>query len=476
MAVKFNISYNVRRQANDIVSAFHAVKQPIETILNSKNKSKINKVLGEINQKTGVSELSQESISFVDGNRKITLFSQNPFSFRLSEQNIKTHKVEKDLFINNSNLVDAKGFEKNTNSVEKFLNDVCNILDFPLLKLRQMFKNDNFVNFLETFAQRAKLSKQNLETANEIISLFSKIDANIMSISNPVSRSTVKNGYHLIKTGVRGSKQLTFTNINGNEYTVNVLNDHVSKTNLVIRISNAQNITDNIIIEPDGRVLKSKKINRKCIIGDKPEYYSQKELDAPEMKKYLLTVKDELEKYNEYIIEKINLRNTIKAKYSTGDTGVIDKQSIKLIKNLQKQYEFLRNKIHSLKDIERKNAAKNKLAIQTASGSPSILFKNAGPYEEDIHLSFPIINGKPSVKIISLSYHGNVRENFFIQDSKLVKFEAKNTSRSKRTDTEFNYYSQEEIESSKLKVYLHALEKRLSEITNIISKGAGWYR
>jgi len=476
MVIKLDIPYRQRQSASDIISAFNSVKSPIQTILNSGNKTKIKTALGEINAQTGMSDIASDSVSFLDGTRKIILSSENPYSIKLAEQNTKTSAIERDLFISNNGSAEARGFDNKT-AVENFVSEVCEMLDFPLLKLRRMFGNDNFVKFLETFSHRAVLSPKNMETANEIIALFGKIDKHLMSIENQVSRSTVKNGYPSIKTGVKGSKQLTFSDLNGRDYTVNVIADHQSQTNLVIKVTDSQNNTKYIIIEPDGRVLKSKKINRKCIIGDKPEFYSQKELDAPEIQEHLSVLKSELEKYDEYVLGKIEGRNNVKAKYSTSTVGVISNDSIKIIKDIYNKYLVMRKALLSLKDAVRKNLAKKKLGVQTVPGhNQAILYKNAGPYQEDIHLSFPVVAGKPSVKILVLGYQGRVKESFFIQDGKLVKFDANNTSRSKRADIKFNYHTQEEIDASNLRVYLEVMQKRLADIVSTISKGAGWYR
>ncbi len=476
MVIKLDIPYSQRQSANGIISAFNSVKAPIQTILNSANKAKIKTALGEISAQTGMSDIVSEGVSFVNGKRRIILTSENPYSIRLSEQNITTQKIERDLYVSNSGSAQAKGFENKT-AVENFIGEVCEMLDFPLLKLRRMFVNDNFVKFLETFSQRAKLSTKNMETANEIITLFRKIDENIMSIDNQVSRSKIKNGYPSIKTGVKGSKQLAFTDLNGKDYTVNVLADHKSQINLVVRVTDKQNNTTNIIIEPDGRVLKSKKINRKCKIGDKPEYYSQKELDSPEIRDHLLILKSELEKYNEYFLQKLEGRNQFKTKYSTTSVGTIASTAQGLIDDIYNKYGIMRKALLSLKDAERKNLAKQKLDVQTFSGqNQAILYKNSGPYEEDIHLSFPVVGGKPSVKLIVLGYQGRIKDSFFIQDGKLVKFDANNTSQSKRTDTNFNYHTQEEIDESGLSTYLELLQKKLTNIVATISKGAGWYK
>ena len=73
MAIKFDISYSTRRHLSDISGAIKSVQSPIETLLNSGNKTRIKKALDEIGTQTGLSDIAESSVSFVDGERKIIL-------------------------------------------------------------------------------------------------------------------------------------------------------------------------------------------------------------------------------------------------------------------------------------------------------------------------------------------------------------------------------------------------------------------
>lgn len=475
--IKFNISHTTNQNASILRSVLTAVKSPIQTLFNSGNQAQIQRAMNKITAQTGVSDISTNGVSFVESGRKIILSSDNPYTLRLSEQNLKTNNIEKDLFVSNNGSITAKGFQDKT-AVEKFVDDVYQILDFPLLQLRRILTCNNLSTLFErVIVNRAKLNTSNMQSVNDIISLFKKIDKNIMSIENPVSRSTIKNGYENVMTGVRGSKQLTFKDLNGSNYTVNVLADHQSMTNLLIRIANKNGNVTNIIIEPNGSVLKSKKINRKCIIGENSEYYTQQELGNLKFEDHISTLKSELEKYNEYIMNKLEHRSQFKAMYSTSSVGKIDESISKTIENLKDKYNIMRKALLSLKDTERKTLAKKKLRIETFPGqNQAIIYKNIGGNGDNIHMSYPMVQGKPSIKILVLTSEGKIKDSFLIQEDKLVKFNPTDTAKSKRSDVVLNYHTQEEINSSNLSQYLYMLDNRLSYIAEIISKGAGWYR
>lgn len=476
------LSYNTNSYAHDILRAFENLKPSLKE-LQSTNKT----ALLEIQKQTGLERITPESITINQDNKSFTFSSENLFGYRITEQNIDNNKIEKDVFIRRDYIEKSNGFEKESGIIDKFITQVCELLDFPLLQVRKLFRGrgkcsiaGNETTGLKEIGgkcnpaeSKATGSKEIISIAEEIKTLFKDIDKNIMSIENVPSRSHVKNGYPNIKTGIRGSKQLEFLNIgkNGENYIINVLTDHDSKTNVVIRI----NETQNIIIEPDGKVLKSKKINRKCILGDKKEYYSEAEIQSQEMKEHLETVLNELKKYNDFVIQRIQHRNDFKQANSTTEIGTIGPSNEKLITNIQDKYNFLRKAMLGLKEKIEKDNAKKTLNIVTIAGSPSILFKNVGTNQENIHLSFPPLKRKEGMKIIVLDNENKITKSYFIQDSKLLKFNANNTSRSKRSDSKNNYHTQEEINNSKLEDYLNLLNKRLSQIQRIISSDKKWF-
>ena len=96
--------------------------------------------------------------------------------------------------------------------------------------------------------------------------------------------------------------------------------------------------------------------------------------------------------------------------------------------------------------------------------SPTLIFKNMSLTGEEIHLAFPKLHGKVCTKILVISQNGDIKNSWFIEDDKLVKFNASNQRRSKRSDTITHYYSKEEIDNSGLKEVLERLKSRLSTI------------
>ena len=473
-------TYNIARTSvDDIVRAVNNVKEPLNELLSIKNKSQLQKALQEIRKNTGLSEIMSDTVSIQKENKIIVFSSKDLFSFNISQKDTKTNTIDKNIVISGRIIEEANGFENNIDSINKFLKGVCDMFDFPLLKLRQMLKSDALIKFFETFSKRPSLKPENIAITNEIKNIFKEIYNNLDSVENVPSRSHIKNGYEKIKKGVHGTRRLEFNKIGRNkeDYSVNIVSDRQSIPNLVIRVTDESNVTKNIIIEPDGKVLKSKNIGRKCDLseGKPPQYYSQKELDSLDITEHLTTLKDELENYNNYIVKRIEQYNIFSANRTTTSIGLIDEQAKNLIQEIQIKYEKLKTAIYNLKSADSKNKAKKKLSIYSKAGSPSFVFKELTPYSEDIQISFPIIKGKPSTKILVLGHNNKIKKSLFTQDDKLVKFNATSTGRSKRTEHKFNYYSQKEIEESGLNKYLKIVNKRLDEILEEISKGRGWY-
>lgn len=469
------LSFETRTQTSQLLSVYNQAKAQINNLLNQNSKSKLKLAFAEINKNSGISNLTQNSITVIDNGKKLTLTSEKPHQIRFSQHDVKTNTLEKDVFINNGVKITTKGI--NENSLDSYLQNICEMFDDSIFRLRKFLINFDIEKLFKPTNKHAKLNPQDMESANNLITLFRNIDKNISSISAPMTRTSIKNGYPTIKTGVCGSKQLAFITPDEKEFRINVIADHKNKTNLVIKITDKDNQITNIIVEPDGKTLKAKKVSRKCIIGEKSEYYTQEELNSPLIKNTFETLKTELENYNQYILTRIEKLNTFKTKFSTSTIGKFSKDTNLKINTIKTIHQRLMAKLAKLKDTERKNAAKNKLKIETVTGkNHAILYKNVGKYQHDIHLSFPTINNKPSMKIVVLGYNNKVKDSYFIQDGKLVKFDAKNASRSKRSDTVFNYHTQEEIESSNLSVYIEELLTKLNNIDKVISKGNGWYR
>lgn len=472
--------YNITRtDVQDIVGAINNVKQPLQELLSIKNQSQLKKTLEEIRKTTGLNEILCDTLSIKKGDKTIIFSSKDLYSFSISEKNAKTNTIDKNLVITGRSIEEAKGFENDTQAISNFLSKICEVFDLPLLKLRQMLKSNSFINFFETFSKRPTLSTENIAVVEEIKNIFQKIYKNLESVENVPTRSHIKNGYTNVKKGTHGTRRLEFEKIGNNKenFSLNILVDRTGKQNVVIRVTDESNATKNIIVEPDGKVLKFKNIGRKCDLseGMPPQYYSQKELDSIDITEHLTTLKDELENYNNYIIKRIEQYNIFNAKSRTTSIGIIDDRAKKFIKEIQSKYDVLKAAMYKLKSAELKNKAKKKLSIYSKAGSPCFIFKELTPYNEDILISFPIIKGKSSTKILILGHNNKIKKSLFVQDDKLVKFNATSIGRSKRTEHNFNYHSQAEIEESGLNKYLKIINQRLDEIIEKISKGKGWY-
>lgn len=475
--MNFELLTNTRRYASDISNAFNSVRSNIATIQNKKNRTQVIKAIEELKQQTGIQKISSYGLVLKLDEKNLLFSPQSDYSYRIAIQNRLNNQLEKDVVITNSGTVkQAKGF-KDSSSLCEFLDSIFEKLDFPLLKLRRMLSNDNFLKFIMKYFSTNKLNTEGQQISNQIKTLFKNIDTQIQTIHNVPTRSKIKNGYSSICTGVKGSKQLEFLRHDGRKYSINVLSDHQAQENLVIRITKPDSTEiQNIIIEPDGQVLKHKNIGRKCNLGEK-EFYTQEEIDSPVFQQELEFVKQELENYSKYIEESINQQKVRHEKYSTQGIGLIDIAADKMIKSIKTKYDALRAAMLTLKEAEEKNSAKRKFAFSTKAGSPSIIFENLSKDIKNIHLSFPVMKGKPCTKIIILDNKGNIQDSLFIYNSKLVKFDAKNTSLSKRNDTKYNYHSQSEVNESNINTYLSLLDKRLSKILKAISKAPkDWYK
>lgn len=459
MKVKPQLPYSAKTSVHDIVSAFESIKPSLHK-LDGSNMNVARKI-------TGLSLISANCIGVKDKDREITFSYNDRFSFEIKE---RKGNEESDIFIKNDFVETSSGIEKTPTAIELFIKKVCEALDFPILQLRKFLAGHK----LETYMLPGQLSTPQTELTNEIGTLFHKIETTLKSIENASTRAYIKKSYPSIKTDVQMLKRYDFSGIGKNEedYSIQILNDRKSKTNIVIRITDKENNTQNIIIEPDGKVLKSKNITSRCNLGGESVYYSQAEIDSPTFRDHLITLKNELEKYHTYILDRIEKCEKFKHTNTTESIGIIEERNLKIIQEIRKKYDILRAAMHKLKETEKKELAKEKLGISTTPGNSTILFKG----DENIRLGFPPLKGKESVKILVLDKNRNITKSFCIQDNHLIKFNPVSISRGKRNDTENHYHTQQEIDTSGLSEYLTLLDTRLNKILKIISQGHQWYK
>lgn len=464
MKVRPQISYTTKNAVYDVVSAIERVKPSLK---------KLDGISPEILEKeTGLSLISQNGMRVIDNNREITISTDDMHSYRIQEQ--KQNNIVTDIFVKNDFIESSKGIEKAPNAIDNFLQTVCELFDFPILKLRKLLNGDNIGALFKKYALPGQLNQANTQLVNEIKSLVQETENSLKDVESTATRSYIKKSYPNIKPNVQLLKRIDFAGIGkgGEDYSIQILNDRLSKPNVVIRVTDTLGETKNIIIEPEGKVLKTKNLSSKCNLGGKSTYYLQEELDSQEFQEHLHILRDELKKYNAYILERITKRDNYVAKNSTSTVGTLDNETQNSIKSIHEKYDRLRIALHKLKEPFRKEMAKEKLHIGTITGDSTIILKA----RETIRLSFPPLKGAESAKILVLDENENIIRSYCIQDSKLVKFNPTNVKRGKLSHTINHYHTQEEIDNSGLKDDLIRIERRLNNMIDIMSTGREWYR
>ncbi len=448
------ISYPVLQHSQQILSALNNVAPDLQKLSGSK------KAVSAITEKTGI-ELIQKGLKIKSDNKTISLSTPDKFTLLIKIQDALSKEI-KEMQIQNSMVKLIKGFNSKKEDISGLLSNILECVDFPILKLRKFFMQENVTSLIEKLSPKAAIDTKCSELANDIKTLFEEIHAKLGSVKHPSTRQKVQYGYSSIKQGLLKSQQIEFTQIGipKADYMVNIVKDKKNIEHLVIKVED----NEYIMIRPDGTVLKDGNLNRIYNTGKPTAFYSQKELDIWAFKDKLTTLRDELLKYKEYLQNNIQERNEVKEFYSTSDIGTLDTQTLKLLKDVTKLYSACKSKILKIKDAPRKEAFKKKYRIETVMSSPTLIFKNMSLTGEEIHLAFPKLHGKVCTKILVISQNGDIKNSWFIEDDKLVKFNASNQRRSKRSDTITHYYSKEEIDNSGLKEVLERLKSRLSTI------------
>ena len=476
----YMFSYQTKQKTNDIVYSFISLQKPIKSLLNATRNSKAKNVLAEIRSIDEIDNFNDKFISIKGKKSNFVLNIEDDGVVKIREKNAQTGRNIRLLQIKRQEIINAKGFGKNLNSVEKFLNDFYELMDFPLLTLKRKFSSKNISTVISQLGPKGVLTGQNAVTIKEIEELFKNIHQKLDSIGSLSTRNKIKNGYKKgAEIGQHGSKQLRFPNVGvfKEDFLINSITDKRSERHLVIRIlPNNNKEPKNIIINSKGVVYKSKALSRTAKYGENAEFYSPEELDNYSFKSNLLTLKDELVKYNEYLTQKIEGLIDYQTRYSTSEKGSINELSMTLLKDIKQNFDILREKMAKIKTSEIKDMARKALSISTKVSSPAITFRNLKNFPNDLQVSFPILKDKKCARINILGYKDNIRHSYIVEDDALVKCNITNPKRGYRTDAKTYYYSNEEIEKSGLETCLNVLNSKLKKIVEHISLGQGWYK
>lgn len=454
--IKPTVSYPVIQHSQQILSALNNITPELQKI------SGVKTAISLIKERTGIDLFEKQGLKINDGSKIISLFTPDKFTLLIKIQDL-INKETRELQIKNSIVSGSKSAKEDIGTL---LESILDTIDFPILKLRRFFAQGELSTLIEKLSPKAKMNTKCTEIAEELKTLFQEIHTALSSIPDNYTKIKIRNGYPAITSGQAKSRQLDFQQIGipKRDYSINFIKDRKNTPLLVISIQESENSAQHIIINPDNQAMKEVNINRIYHFGDKTAYYSQSELDSWDFKDKLTTLRDELVKYKDYLGKSISVKNSVREFYSTSEAGCIDKESLKLIKNIKTLFDACKAKMLKIKDAPRKDAFKKRYKIDTIMSSPSLIFKNTSQTGESIHLSFPKLNGEICTKILIVSQNNDIKKSYFIQNDKLVKFNASSLGRSKRQDTVTNYYSQEDIDNSGLREVLGFLKSRLSVI------------
>lgn len=464
------IPYALANQSRVIINAVQDVNPNMQKLKKSVHCKDAKTVLEDIKEKIGIEQIFNDggfSLNIAD--KLVKVFVPNSRELKIREVDPKNINHFKLVEIEDNDIQHTAGFTAKDGTVEDFLTSIFEKLDFPILQLRRLFNRADVNKVIIKISPKAVLKDDLAKTSDDIIRLFDEVQERISSISNGVTKSKIKNAYPNARPSIHGSNQLEFADlgIDKTHYSINTISIAAKQRHLVIKTTkNPEEKPQVIIVDPKHRVLKEKHLGKVYHLGSNAIYYTQQEIDSPLFAAKFQTLKNELEKYNEYLKEKIANLNSKKAYLSTGEIGLLDKQTLKLVKKLMQQFDDCKAKMLTLKNASKKRAYKDRYGIETIVSSPSLIFKKIDDNGQSLHLSFPTIGGIRCMKMIIEKQNGNVGKTWFIKEDKLVKFNAKNFGRTKSASSVDNYFSQEEINNSGLSEMLQILKKRL----DIISK------
>lgn len=481
-------------KTSDFGDTMESIFDFVAKIQETKGAPDIQKVFKELQKETGLQKvLNDEDLGrgfvFANGKSNLLFFHhKDQQKYFLGEQSHLNGKMEQYITINSNRgeVINSLSDYSKFPNAEMFIDSILDRIDLPFLKLRKFANSSSGADCLSN-ANRAQiqiaakipktqsinisnsgvLDENQLETTKNIKNIFADIYNTLDSISNITTRHKVKNAYHLIKPGLRGTRLLEFDNLQGSakELMINYVSDHDTKC-LVMCFTNPDGKKHNIIINDAGKVMKEKVIRSLANAGSKTSYYTQEEINNPEFSQELHFVKKQMENYLDFLKNRAQEIEKKKDRLSTSEIGRIKPEILKLAEETFDSFKKTKSALAEMKDMTIYKRAKELLNYDSKKGSPSLILKNITDKNEDLYVSFPVVLGKKCTKIIVCEGSENIIKSFFVIDDKLVKFEAKKLGRSARKDNAFNYYSQEEIDNSKLDEYLQIIKTRLEYMKN----------
>lgn len=473
------IKLELFQHINGLTSIIEDAQTKLKLLVNIRNNDKVTELLNTIKESAKLERANKKTgaLVFEDGQNEIVLYSQGG-ALECKAQERKNHRLIKSAIIKDRALIEKNGELNNINDVENFLSDVLNKVDLPLLKLRLLLNKPENQAFIDKFRfasaycriNKDKLSVYNQQIVNEIKYIYIDVFNNLLLFQTDATRTKVKNGYPGIGHSVRGTKMLDFENTESlkNGFTINKVKDHDIER-LVIQIRQEDGSFKNIIINPDFTVHKTKALKGTCDTGKESVVYSNEELQSAEMKENLLNVREELKKYNDYILKQSVKLQEYKDKYTTTEVGRIGYPTLQLAQKVYNTYTECNNILGKL-EYNKKLHFFDKFGIFCKAKNLSMTFKNILPKGEDLQISFPIQKNERYTKILVLKNENEIVKTLLMQGNKLLKFKARNRGRTLGNPNRVYYHTNDEIKNSGLKEYLDILARRFNFILESLKR------
>jgi hypothetical protein len=459
------VSFESIRRSDRVLDVLKETFPKLQRLRHSERSKTAQNLLRQLKETLSMS-FWKDGLSFDIGESRIKVLSPDEKTLRIKEQAISNRRHFKDIEINDRRAQYLKGCDETSENASKFIDEVTDKLDFPLLQIRKFFNRPEVCAILEKLTPKPVLKGENVELVNSIRTLFSEIQSKFGTFGTSYLRTKVRYGYPNIKVGNKNSGQIDFKAIGAfnEEFSVNMIKDRRGELFTIIRVFGKDKEPQNILINTRNQALKAKNLSRVYNLGEGSTYYSQEEINAYSFGSRLGALKRELEKYNEYLQEGISSNASVKSKFVTTTIGEIPREKVEDIEFLRKCFFACKAKMLKIKDKARKDKFKQRYKMDTIMSSPCLIFHEITPKNGSLHLSFPDMKKGNAVKIIEIKQNGNIGKSFFIQNNRLVKFEAKDLGLSKRQDTVDNFYTQEEIDNSGVYEFIELLKDRLGYI------------
>ena len=485
----------IDKDLSDTIDSVVGVAYRVKDIVEHMSPSKRTPFLKKHNVAKVYADFSN-GIVFNSQDNDFVLSSHAPKTMRLLVKNKSNGHVVDSFYVRERKLAKSDTSKGIPNKVEfymdkasslereKKLKSILDELDFRLLKMRLAKTGNDVPKFILAPRVEPKGYLSDIATENvlDIINNFWKINENINKAKSRATRVKIKAAYPKIQKGISGTKNMTFLGIGPNkeDISVNVLRVR-GKQHLVLKVSQPNLPDKNIIVCPDGSVQKQPSmafIRDANVVGkdNVTTYYTQSELCDSNINNYLISLKNEIRSYSDYVRSTVARMESKREFRTTTDVGTIDKFG-SLMKSVSNNYDYFKTNIVRYSPLaQNRKALRDRHNIVT-QGHPALIFKKITDDRNDLYLSFPKTQGKRVMKLIEMK-GDNVLNTFLVDDNKLVKFEVKSMNCHKINNLQqINYHSQDYIDRSPLENYLSKINRVLnlanSEIKDAINARKG---